>query len=126
MNNIENINLINSLQNSKSSEYTINKLIQEQQTEINKLNTNTQLNQQIKNELGEGVGPYRVWKRGEGYPGLAMSRSIGDLNGIAALSSSSDKCSISFELIDLLFFSESVLSNSIGGGGLILSKSNLS
>ena len=36
---------------------------------------------QIKNELGEGVGPYRVWKRGEGYPGLAMSRSIGDLNG---------------------------------------------
>ena len=36
---------------------------------------------QIKNEIGEGVGPYRVWKRGEGYPGLAMSRSIGDLNG---------------------------------------------
>ena len=36
---------------------------------------------QMKNELGEGVGPYRVWKRGEGYPGLAMSRSIGDLNG---------------------------------------------
>ena len=36
---------------------------------------------QIKNEFGEGVGPYRVWKRGEGYPGLAMSRSIGDLNG---------------------------------------------
>ena len=51
MNNIENINLINSLQNSKSSEYTINKLIQEQQTEINKLNTNTQLNQQKNNEL---------------------------------------------------------------------------
>ena len=36
---------------------------------------------QIKNEIGEGVGPFRVWKRGEGYPGLAMSRSIGDLNG---------------------------------------------
>jgi len=36
---------------------------------------------QIKNEMGEGVGPYRVWKMGEGYPGLAMSRSIGDLNG---------------------------------------------
>ena len=36
---------------------------------------------QIKNEVGEGVGPYRVWKSGEGYPGLAMSRSIGDLNG---------------------------------------------
>ena len=36
---------------------------------------------QMKNEIGEGVGPYRVWKQGEGYPGLAMSRSIGDLVG---------------------------------------------
>ena len=29
----------------------------------------------------EGVasGPYRVWKKGEAYPGIAMSRSIGDL-----------------------------------------------
>jgi serine/threonine protein phosphatase PrpC len=35
---------------------------------------------QIKDELGEGVGPYRVWARGQDYPGLAMSRSIGDLN----------------------------------------------
>ena len=25
-----------------------------------------------------GMGPYRVWFRGEDYPGLAMSRSIGD------------------------------------------------
>lgn len=25
-----------------------------------------------------GLGPYRVWVKGEGYPGLAMSRSIGD------------------------------------------------
>lgn len=24
-------------------------------------------------------GPYRVWKKNEMYPGLAMSRSIGDL-----------------------------------------------
>ncbi len=24
------------------------------------------------------TGPYRVWVKGEGHPGLAMSRSIGD------------------------------------------------
>ena len=36
---------------------------------------------QMKNDLGEGIGPFRVWKKGEGYPGLAMSRSIGDLIG---------------------------------------------
>ena len=29
-------------------------------------------------EDGEYVGPYRVWYRTEGYPGLAMSRSLGD------------------------------------------------
>lgn len=27
---------------------------------------------------GESNGPYRVWLKNEGYPGLAMSRSIGD------------------------------------------------
>ena len=27
---------------------------------------------------GEKSGPYRVWKKGEVYPGIAMSRSIGD------------------------------------------------
>ena len=37
--------------------------------------------EQIKNKDGEGIGPFRVWKKGEGYPGLAMSRSIGDLIG---------------------------------------------
>ena len=36
---------------------------------------------QMKNELGEGVGPYRVWAKDGNYPGLAMSRSIGDLKG---------------------------------------------
>ena len=36
---------------------------------------------QMKDELGEGVGPYRVWARDGDYPGLAMSRSIGDLKG---------------------------------------------
>ena len=29
-------------------------------------------------EDGEKSGPYRVWKKGEVYPGIAMSRSIGD------------------------------------------------
>ena len=36
---------------------------------------------QLKDEFGEGVGPFRVWVKGKDYPGLAMSRSIGDLNG---------------------------------------------
>lgn len=30
-------------------------------------------------DKGMKIGPYRVWKKGETYPGLAMSRSIGDL-----------------------------------------------
>ena len=33
------------------------------------------------NKLGDDdddIGPYRVWVKGENYPGLAMSRSIGD------------------------------------------------
>ena len=37
--------------------------------------------EQMQNRFGEGVGPYRVWVKGEDYPGLAMSRSIGDLKG---------------------------------------------
>ena len=35
--------------------------------------------EQMQNQFGEGVGPYRVWVKGQDYPGLAMSRSIGDL-----------------------------------------------
>ena len=34
---------------------------------------------QLKDKFGEGVGPFRVWAKGKDYPGLAMSRSIGDL-----------------------------------------------
>ena len=34
---------------------------------------------QITDENGNELGPYRVWIKGETYPGLAMSRSIGDL-----------------------------------------------
>ncbi len=37
--------------------------------------------EQMKDEFGMGVGPYRVWVKGKDYPGLAMSRSIGDLHG---------------------------------------------
>ena len=37
--------------------------------------------EQMKDEYGEGLGPYRVWVKGKDYPGLAMSRSIGDLKG---------------------------------------------
>jgi serine/threonine protein phosphatase PrpC len=37
--------------------------------------------QKTKNEYGQEFGPYRVWAQGENYPGLAMSRSIGDLKG---------------------------------------------
>ena len=29
-------------------------------------------------EDGEKSGPYRIWKKGEIYPGIAMSRSVGD------------------------------------------------
>ena len=35
--------------------------------------------EQIYNEDGKGVGPFRVWIKGQDYPGLAMSRSIGDM-----------------------------------------------
>ena len=37
--------------------------------------------EQMKDDFGLPVGPYRVWARGQDYPGLAMSRSIGDLKG---------------------------------------------
>ena len=35
--------------------------------------------QVVEEESGRGVGPFRVWRKGEEYPGLAMSRSIGDI-----------------------------------------------
>ena len=37
--------------------------------------------EQMTDEFGKGVGPMRVWAKDEDYPGLAMSRSIGDLKG---------------------------------------------
>ena len=37
--------------------------------------------EKIINKIGKGVGPYRVWVKNRDYPGLAMSRSIGDFIG---------------------------------------------
>jgi serine/threonine protein phosphatase PrpC len=37
--------------------------------------------QQLTNEQGQKIGPYRVWKKKGTLPGLAMSRSIGDSIG---------------------------------------------
>ncbi|OMJ71989.1 hypothetical protein SteCoe_29665 [Stentor coeruleus] len=34
--------------------------------------------EQITDEFGRPVGPYRVWVKNKDFPGLAMSRSIGD------------------------------------------------
>lgn len=46
LNNIENINLINSLQNSKISESEINKIIQRQQNDIYILLNDNKINQE--------------------------------------------------------------------------------
>ena len=35
----------------------------------------------MKDNTGELAGPYRVWIKGKDYPGLAMSRSLGDMQG---------------------------------------------
>ena len=35
----------------------------------------------LRNKYGNEIGPYRVWVKGKEFPGLAMSRSIGDFNG---------------------------------------------
>ena len=37
--------------------------------------------EQFQNNFGMYIGPYRVFAPGKDYPGLAMSRSIGDLEG---------------------------------------------
>ena len=34
--------------------------------------------EQVEDEFGPREGPYRVWIKGQDYPGLAVSRSIGD------------------------------------------------
>ncbi|OMJ74299.1 hypothetical protein SteCoe_26823 [Stentor coeruleus] len=35
--------------------------------------------QRLLDEFGKRIGPYRVWDKSGNYPGLAMSRSLGDL-----------------------------------------------
>ena len=47
--------------------------------EINRILMAGGVVEKLKNEFGEEMGPYRVWVKGKDYPGLAMSRSIGDL-----------------------------------------------
>lgn len=37
--------------------------------------------EKILNKYGQPTGPFRVWAKNKDYPGLAMSRSIGDFNG---------------------------------------------
>jgi len=32
----------------------------------------------MMNASGRGIGVFRVWRKGMDYPGLAMSRSLGD------------------------------------------------
>jgi hypothetical protein len=47
-------------------------------TERNRIiNSGGRVDKYVNN--GIKAGPYRVWVKGENYPGLAMSRSIGDL-----------------------------------------------
>jgi serine/threonine protein phosphatase PrpC len=35
--------------------------------------------QRLLDEFGKRIGPYRVWDKNGNYPGLAMSRSLGDI-----------------------------------------------
>ena len=46
--------------------------------EKNRILLNGGVVEKMKNGLGVPVGPFRVWVKGTDYPGLAMSRSIGD------------------------------------------------
>ena len=47
--------------------------------EKNRIQLNGGVVDQITDAFGNKVGPQRVWKSGVNYPGLAMSRSLGDL-----------------------------------------------
>ena len=46
--------------------------------EIDRIHLNGGIVDKITDYFGEKVGPPRVWKAGTNYPGLAMSRSLGD------------------------------------------------
>ena len=49
--------------------------------EMQRIISNGGIVEQFKGVDGQGVGPYRVFEADSEYPGLAMSRSIGDLRG---------------------------------------------
>ena len=51
--------------------------------EINRIISHGGTVDQIKDSEGNKVGPQRVWKAGQNYPGLAMSRSLGDFEAKA-------------------------------------------
>ena len=51
--------------------------------EINRIISHGGTVDQIKDSEGNKVGPKRVWKAGQNYPGLAMSRSLGDFEAKA-------------------------------------------
>ena len=55
----------------------INK-IKEERERITKMGGKVE---KIKNKYGKEIGPFRVWNKARDFPGLAMSRSIGDFNG---------------------------------------------
>lgn len=46
--------------------------------EIDRIKLHGGIVEKITGSLGDKVGPNRVWKAGQNYPGLAMSRSLGD------------------------------------------------
>jgi serine/threonine protein phosphatase PrpC len=48
--------------------------------ELNRILSKGGFVDQITGTYGEKVGPKRVWKAGQNYPGLAMSRSLGDFH----------------------------------------------
>lgn len=59
-----------------------------------------------KGRYGENVGPARVWLKNEQYPGLAMSRSIGDACahsvGVSAIPGKQSNTYISYRAIHIL------------------------
>lgn len=52
--------------------------IPEDPEEFNRLTEAGAKVRRIIDDKGNKIGPYRIWERGCNYPGLAMSRSIGD------------------------------------------------
>ena len=46
--------------------------------ELNRIRKAGGVVERVTNHMGHPIGPYRVWKKRGNFPGLAMSRSIGD------------------------------------------------